>query len=264
LDATSWSICKRIYQRNDIKRFDEIEGLSINRGEINQTIYRRFITKDPSHTRLLKGVEVGAFRVNSRLSQGEREWLDRARYEEKFAAPGRVTRPRIATQRITGVDETYRLVACLTEPGWFFADSTNSIDLHPNCAYCREYVLALLNSKVLQWRFKITSTNNNVGTNELSALPFREIDVSAREDSASYRRIVGLARNACKYASQADSAASRKDRLEASIWLERLRDEIDKELYVLYGITDQERPLIESWVARKAVSRAPSFADLAS
>ena len=35
-----------------------------------------------------------------------------------------------------------------------------------------QFVLGVLNSSVLNWRFDLTSTNNNVGTNELEALPF--------------------------------------------------------------------------------------------
>ena len=42
--------------------------------------------------------------------------------------------------------------------------------------YRLEYLLGLLNSKMYQWRFKLTSTNNNVGTNELESMPFRTID----------------------------------------------------------------------------------------
>ena len=122
---------------------------------------------------------MGPFRINTRLSQGEREWLDGRRYAKEYAIPARAGRARIATQRITGVDERYRVVASLAEQGWLFADSTNSIDVQPSCTYAREYLLAVLNSKIIQWRFKLTSTNNNVGTNELEAIPFRSIDTSS-------------------------------------------------------------------------------------
>jgi hypothetical protein len=46
-------------------------------------------------------------------------------------------------------------------PDWFFADSTNSIVVSEACLYAPEYILALMNSKLFQWRFKLTSTNNN-------------------------------------------------------------------------------------------------------
>src|SRR5205085_12314920 len=42
-------------------------------------------------------------------------------------------------------------------------------------------ILALLNSDLLNWRFRLTSTNNNVGTNELEVLPFpRELSQTER------------------------------------------------------------------------------------
>jgi len=37
------------------------------------------------------------------------------------------------------------------------------------------YILALLNSRLLEWRFRLTSTNNNVNNYEILALPYRNI-----------------------------------------------------------------------------------------
>lgn len=75
-----------------------------------------------------------------------------------------------------------RIVATVIDPPAYFADSTNSIVLADAPGYRLEYLLGLLNSCLFQWRFKLTSTNNNVGTNELEALPIRTIDFSNPAD----------------------------------------------------------------------------------
>jgi len=40
----------------------------------------------------------------------------------------------------------------------------------------RYYILVILNSKLLNWRFKTTSTNNHVSGDEVRALPIRRIN----------------------------------------------------------------------------------------
>jgi hypothetical protein len=146
----------------------------VTRGEINQTVYRDFITTTSSHRPLLKGAEVRMFGFNSVLSQGEREYFDEKSYEIDHGAK-RPVRERIATQRITGVDELRRLVCAVSSNRSYFADSTNSVI--PKDQIDIVVMTGILNSSVLNWRFSLTSTNNNVGTNELEALPIpQQID----------------------------------------------------------------------------------------
>jgi cell division protein FtsI/penicillin-binding protein 2 len=73
-------------------------------------------------------------------------------------------------QRITGVDETRRLICAQSNNFAYFADSTNS--LRPHDEKHSLFLVGLLNSKLLNWRFSLTSTNNNVGTNEIEMLPY--------------------------------------------------------------------------------------------
>ncbi len=51
-------------------------------------------------------------------------------------------------------------------------------------------LLALLNSTLFQWRFKLTSTNNNVAKNELDSMPFKTIDLSDSINEGRQDRIV--------------------------------------------------------------------------
>ena len=145
------------------------EFARINRGEINQTTFKDFITSDQTHRPLLKGVEVRLFGFNTTLSQGERQFFDEDSFEQS-RRPKRPPNERIATQRISGVDERRRIVSAISSNSAYFADSTNS--LVPNAGVDIRLLVAILNSSALNWRFDLTSTNNNVGTNELEALPF--------------------------------------------------------------------------------------------
>jgi Alw26I/Eco31I/Esp3I family type II restriction m6 adenine DNA methyltransferase len=245
-DQKAWNLAQRLSRSNAVSRLGEIEGISVNRGEINQTIFRKFITSNPEHARLLKGAEIGQYRIKTQLSQGEVEWFDAEKYRKAHSVPPQVSARRIATQRITGVDERLRIVATMAGPDWFFADSTNSILVSKGCLYAPEYVLALLNSKLFQWRFKITSTNNNVGTNELNSLPVRDIHSEDATDKKSYDLIVSSVKTALRSGSSAEESKSERSQKSAELAMLDAVRIIDEEIAKLYGLTDEEIEVVES------------------
>ncbi len=211
INEGEWAILRAIHISPSVTFLGRIPEISITRGEINQRIFRRFITSNERHARLVKGVEIGPFRQNERLSQGQREWLDEVRYLRHHTRRPIVDTRRIATQRITGVDEHRRVVATIIEPPAYFADSTNSITVREDLAYTLEYVLGLLNSSLFQWRFSLTSTNNNVGTNELKAMPFRLIDSSNRQDIEARDAIAAISRDLLRLETRLASSAGEHD-----------------------------------------------------
>jgi hypothetical protein len=209
----------------------------INRGEINQTIYRKFISSNPSHRPLLKGVEIRMFGFNKSLSQGEREFFDEASYERRHH-PMEPIKRRIATQRITGVDELRRLVCAVSENRAYFAHS-NSIVPHQEKEML--FIAGLLNSTLLNWRFSLTSTNNNVGTNELEMLPY------PKTVGASQMRII----SSLVQSLQRMEAASTKMIVQSEEY-----KQLDNEIYSLYEISSDEGRIIEraTWMVTSSGS----------
>jgi Alw26I/Eco31I/Esp3I family type II restriction m6 adenine DNA methyltransferase len=248
VDATDWTLCKRVYSLPSARRLGEVEDFSVTRGEINQTIYRQYITDDSSMARLLKGVEVGRYYTRERLSQGHREWFDEKRFLESNARKPVVDKQRVAIQRITGVDERLRLVATLITPPAYFADSTNSIICVKPDSYRLEYLLGLLNSWFFQWRFKITSTNNNVGTNELESLPFRTIDFSDPEDKARHDLMVRLVEQMLSAKGLLARAHTDRDKAYYENKCAALDRQIDLLVYELYGLSGEEVAIVEAAV----------------
>jgi len=61
VDAKQWSVCQKLLGLSSIVRLGEASDFQVTRGEINQTIYREFISENSSHARLLKGVEVARY-----------------------------------------------------------------------------------------------------------------------------------------------------------------------------------------------------------
>ncbi len=203
------------------------EVAEITRGEINQTTFQKFVTTNPSHKPLLKGVEIRMFGFNTVLSQGRREHFNEKLYEQKHQ-PKKPPRKRIATQRITGVDEARRLVCVVSTNGAYFADSTNSIVLKDEAKLY--FLVGLLNSNLLNWRFSLTSTNNNVGTNELEALPFPK-----GLDEALVQKITEIVHSieSCRFTRTAKFVQS--DTFK----------ELNSSVYALYGLSAEQIELVQ-------------------
>ncbi|MBA7551512.1 hypothetical protein ES705_44054 [subsurface metagenome] len=243
-----WKLMSRIYKIENIMPFSQISDFIIRRGEINQTIYREFITGNSKHLRLIKGVEIGQYRVNEKLSQGKREYLNEKGYLKENKPKEFAFGERIATQRITGVDERLRIVATIIEPIAYFADSTNSIHKALNSPYNLNYLLALLNSKLFQWRFKLTSTNNNVGTNEIDALPFRKIDFTSNNDKNTHNSIIRFVDNLLKLNKELKKTKLETQRKQIQRVIDHSEKKIDELVYELYGLSEEEIKIVEDSV----------------
>jgi len=167
-----WNLAVKVHSCLPVCRLTELATLT--RGEINQTIFSSFITENPSHHEMIKGVEIDRYAEHWYLSQGEKQWFDEQLYSQKTKNPKAIPAFRIGVQRITGIDDRIRLIATYFSRPVYFADSTNSIA--SGDATKLLFLLTLINSRFFNWRFKLTSTNNNVSTNELDRLPIRRIN----------------------------------------------------------------------------------------
>ncbi|GAA8292639.1 class I SAM-dependent DNA methyltransferase [Helicobacter pylori] len=139
----------------------------------------------------------------------------------------------IVTQNITGTSDAYRIHANLIEvknQKMLFLDTCN-------LSYCKErehakFLVGLLNSRLLDWLFRKTSTNNHVNLYELETLPIPQITEKNQE----------LARKITDGTKQI-LALKEKDPKANTLELEK---EIDALVYQLYNLTDEEIKIIEN------------------
>ncbi len=171
MDQSEWIIALKIHSKVPSQHISDLGNLT--RGEINQTIFLEYITTNPLHREMIKGVEISKYSENWYLSQGEKQWFNEELFLQNVKTKKVPPSFRLGIQRITGIDDKVRLTATFIERKVYFADSTNSVSGNDkNKLY---YLLTLINSHLLNWRFQLTSSNNNVSTNELDNLPIRTI-----------------------------------------------------------------------------------------
>jgi adenine-specific DNA-methyltransferase len=165
----------------------------VHQGEINLTVHRDFITNTVTGQPLIRGEHVSPLRVLHPSPGGHRldwvlpEFVERQRgynsSSRPLLAPSRPigqTRfrgtpwkmPRIVIGRVVNMDTLRRLKAAAAPSGAFLGDMTNFIVVS---SIPTHYLLGLLNSRLLNWRFRITSTNNYISASEIEALPIPRI-----------------------------------------------------------------------------------------
>ena len=171
-----WKVCSSLYSKPWISNFEQFVDCLV--GEIDLTLCRPCITQNPKDAIMLKGTQVYPFFTTEELKQGEKEWVNLSKYDELFANPTKAAdrkKRRLAMQGVTGTDDRRRLKSAFVEPGIFLGNSVNYLRLKPNVDYDLGFFCALLNSQLIEWRFRLTSSNNNVNNYEIDALPLREI-----------------------------------------------------------------------------------------
>ena len=194
-------------------------------GEIDMTICKDAFSKNSSFKKMIRGANIDRFVLKTTMSQGETLFInpiylqkikkiDNALYENE----------RIVMQGITGVNEIKRLKMTLSDHA-YCANSVNYC-LFTEVKINAKYALALLNSKLLNYIFKLQSTNSNVNGYEVDNLP---IIISTNQ--TKYIDLVNSILLAKQQTFDADT--SRQEQI------------IDIMVYHLYGLTYDEVLIVD-------------------
>lgn len=189
-------------------------------GEIDLSLNKKYIRLDSKYATMVRGAQIQKFYVTNEISQGDIYYLDEEAYlsENNAKKSHHHEIPRIVMQGITGVNEKDRLKMTILKAGVYCANSVNYILIKERIYY----FLGICNSKVLNWFFSKLSTNSNVNGYEVDNLPikFGEDDIC---DEIEYRVKILL------------NHPDDEEEMSA----------IDALVYKIYGITNEEREIIE-------------------
>ena len=132
----------------------------------------------------------------------------------------------IAFQNITGTVDLHRIHSCLFEKqdDLIFLDTTIKVYVKENAN--PKFLLACINSSLMDWYFRKTSTNNHVNGYEIEALPIPKIPADQQQP----------------FITLVDKILADKKAGNDTSTLER---EIDGLVYGLYGLSDEEILIVE-------------------
>lgn len=170
IDKKGYAILEAIHQYPSLSSFPDI---SVNRGELDLTMHRSLYSNEETHTPLIRGSQIS--RLNLVEGCQKKKYVDIASLQELLSTSSRVKHidlKRIACQQISNMNQRWRLKFAPIEPGSVLANSCNYIVYNQmKSDAMQNYLLGILNSELMNWRFQITNSNNHVSIRELQALP---------------------------------------------------------------------------------------------
>ena len=214
-----------------LKKLKKLKTLPLKcyEGELNMTFHKPYFIQDNTKPKILKGASIQRFYFTEQMSQGEIEYLDEKRYLKDFSGEKSMHHnyERIAMQGMTGANDKIRIIMSLVPKGVYLANSCNY--LLPTDDLPAKYLLALMNSKLINWYFRCFSTNSNVNGYEVEAFPVPNADKTQKSKIITLVDMILLSKE--------------KDLLADTTEIEK---HIDDEIFDLYGLSPEERKIINS------------------
>jgi type I restriction-modification system DNA methylase subunit len=189
---------------------------------------------------LLVGKDIKRYRINykRRWICYDKNRLHRARPEEVFLSQ------KILIQRISGGASP--LAATYDEDKYYSFASLNNLVLKENINYDIRYILALINSKLLNWYYSTNFSNKseltvNVSKTFLEQLPIKIVPESQQQPLI---KLVDKILSLNKHLNEiGDKRTDERTRVEEEI--KKTDAEIDELVYKIYGLTEEEKKIIE-------------------
>lgn len=168
IEKIEWDILRKLLAFPILKQHSDIRN---KRGELDLSLFKEYITKDVTTLRLVRGNMISDKCIVDTNKEYVR--LDFLEKKSKDYLSHDKGRRRLVCQQISNMSQKVRLrfVECNTND--ILGNSCNYITVEEDKILKMK---AILNSKLLNWRFKITSTNNHINNYELDELPIINLD----------------------------------------------------------------------------------------
>jgi len=185
ISQLEWGILRKLKSFQCLKALKDVRS---KRGELDLSILSGYITKEKTKYRLVRGnmISEGGIKTDNG------EYVIDAFFHTK--SPDYLNydfgKRRLICQQISNAASSRRLVFCYCEPNDVLGNSCNYISAD---AEVLAKLKIVLNSPLLNWRFRITSSNNHINNYELDELPIvdlRQVDgsisFSTRDELSDY------------------------------------------------------------------------------
>lgn len=138
------------------------------RGELDLTTNKKYITSENSGFRLLRGRNIGYY---SLINTEENDFVS-AEFVKNTKKSCYIQTERIICQQIANIHKERRVTFALAPKNYVLGNSCNFISVTDNEYGIDIYaLLGLFNTKIINWLFKLMSSNNHVNNYEIDCFP---------------------------------------------------------------------------------------------
>jgi methylase of polypeptide subunit release factors len=211
-------------------------------GDDEKFIHAKAKTKD--HKPLLRGENIHRYTLQF---AGEYVWYVpvEMRKNKKTARPGE---PDRFEQSKILVRDTGGSLECMLDLENYYVKDVLVLNKKENSAYSLAFLTGLLNSQLMRYYYETSFPTLHVQNSELAVLPIRRIDFGNSVEKSAHDEIVKLVEKMLALQKERQSVRLEDDldrvrNLEREIV--RVDEEIDRQVYVLYGLTEEEIKIVE-------------------
>ncbi|MEK7540697.1 MAG: N-6 DNA methylase [Patescibacteria group bacterium] len=199
-------------------------------------------TNNENDRKLLRGRDVGRYSLSW---NNEYVWYRPELMKVKQAAAPKEakffeTKEKLLVRMITGS----QIVATYDDTGYYFLQDNLIL---PKNGYDIKYLLVILNSAVINFIVKNSTSNIAVTQSLLKTLPIYKINFSNKKEKAKHDELVKLADKMLKLNEDLQKIAENSDKWNSiKSEIEKTDKKIDAEVYRLYGLTAEEIKIVEN------------------
>lgn len=173
IEKVEWDILKKLLSIPLLKNQKFIRN---KRGELDLSLYKDYITSTPTDLRLVRGNMISDDSINDVNHEYViPEFLEKKSTEYLSLDHGK---KRLICQQISNQTQKIRLKFVECQRNDILGNSCNYITVPEEQI---PMMKAILNSALLNWRFKVTSTNNHINNYELDELPIIDLSLVTQD-----------------------------------------------------------------------------------
>jgi Alw26I/Eco31I/Esp3I family type II restriction m6 adenine DNA methyltransferase len=170
INQISWSILSKISKNEKLK---DVSNIRNRRGELDLSLFRDFITQNNTGHALVRGHMVSNSSINYENSS---EFIDIERFLKKKSQDyleNDFGEKRLVCQQISNASQRKRVNFVWSNRSDIIANSCNYLSGNSDFLSKLRYIL---NSSLIDWRFKLTSTNNHINNYEIDDFPIIDLE----------------------------------------------------------------------------------------
>jgi hypothetical protein len=137
-----------------------------------------------------------------------------------------------------------KLAGTFDEDEYYNRDNFNNI-IAKDARYSLKFVLGLFNSTLVNYWYKALFDNVNINPAQMRLIPIPRIDFAQRTESARHDRMVGLVEQMLALHQKLAKAKSPHDKAALQGQIDATDRLIDRLVYELYGLTEDEIRIVE-------------------
>ncbi|HEY9659457.1 MAG TPA: TaqI-like C-terminal specificity domain-containing protein [Allocoleopsis sp.] len=249
LDKTKIQLFEKINQHSIPLKYlakSLIEGIVCRSDQISHYPF------DAKHQKLLEGKDIRRYAITFREKYilFDRSQIHRPRPDHIWQA-----KEKIILRRIAGGE--FSLIGALDTESYYTFASTNNLLLEEQCLYNIRYILALLNSKLLNYYYAQKFTNHarltvNVSKTFIQQLPIYRLNLDQASERKKYHQILDLVENMCLLQKKLAFETIAIEQGKLQHFIKNMDNQIDELIYELYQLTDDEINMIKTPAASQA------------